>query len=313
MTTIVDAHHHLWDLRAPRYGWLQDAYDDSFFLGDYRAMCRDFLPTDLRRHVATADPTVTLAASVHIEAECDREGNPHPALAETRWLHEQYALHGLPNAIVAWVDLLAPDADEKLAQQAEFPLVRGVRFKPVVGRNVDDKPVGTGTLRDPGWHQALARLAAHGWRWDLRVPFWHLQEAAEMLQGAPPVPVVVNHTGLPWDRSEAGLAVWRTGMQALAALPNVYVKLSELAVKDRTWNVLENARIVVDAIAIFGWQRAIFASNFPVAGLNASYAEVLAMMREAMTLAKLTDVQQRAVWHDNALAFYDITIKEQSQ
>jgi len=309
MVAIVDAHHHLWDLREPRYGWLQDGYDDHFFLGDYRAMCRDFLPAHLRQQVATAGQAVTLAASVHVEAECNRD----QALAETRWLHQQHAGHGLPNAVVAWVDLLAPDADEQLAQQAAFALVRGVRFKPVVGRNPQDKPGATGTLADPRWHQALARLERHGWRWDLRVPFWHLKDAAEMLQDAPRVPVVLNHTGLPWDRSPAGLAAWRDGMQALAALPNVHVKLSELAVQGHDWNRTENAHIVADALAIFGWQRAMYASNFPVAGLNASYAEVLAMTRQAMALAKLDDAAQRAVWHDNAIAFYDIKIKEQAQ
>jgi len=309
MTAIVDAHHHLWDLREPRYGWLQDGYDDNFFLGNYRAMCRDFLPADLRQHVAAADTSVTLAASVHVEAECNRD----QALAETRWLHQQHAVHGLPSAVVAWVDLLAPDADEQLAQQAGFALVRGVRFKPVVGRDPGEQPAGRGTLADPGWHQALARLTMYGWRWDLRVPFWHLQDAADMLKDAPAVPVVLNHTGLPWDRSRTGLAAWRDGMQALAALPNVHVKLSELAVKDRVWDRAENARLVADALAIFGWQRAMFASNFPVAGLNASYAEVLAMMREAMALAQLDAAQQHAVWHDNAITFYGIQIEETSK
>jgi len=309
MIPIVDAHHHLWDLRQPWYGWLQDDYDDQFFLGDYRAMCRDFLPADLRRHVATAAQTVTLAASVHIEAECNRD----QALAETRWLHQQHAVHSLPNAIVAWVDLLAADAEDHLAQHTAYPLVRGVRFKPVVGRDAGDKPTGAGTLADPRWPQALAHLHRHDLRWDLRVPFWHLQDAAKLLKDAPPVPVVLNHTGLPWDRSAAGLAAWRAGMQALAALPNVHVKLSELAVKNHVWNRTENARIVAEALTIFGWQRAMFASNFPVAGLNASYAEVVAMTHEAMALAKLDTTQQRAVWHDNAIAFYDIPIKGEQQ
>jgi len=311
-TAIVDAHHHLWDLREPRYGWLQEAYDDTFFLGDYRAICRDFLPPDLKRQVASvtalAEPTVRLAASVHIEAECDRP----QALAETRWLHTQHSLHGLPNAVVAWVDLLAPDADEQLAQQAAFPLVRGVRFKPVVGRNPQDHPTGAGSLHDSRWPQALARLAQHGLRWDLRVPFWHLKDAASMLRDAPALPVVLNHTGLPWDRSPAGLAVWREGLCALASLPNVHVKLSELGLKQHPWDRAENARIVSDALAIFGWQRCLFASNFPVAGLNACYTELISMTCQAMALAKLDAAQQRAVWHDNARAFYDITIEEKS-
>jgi predicted TIM-barrel fold metal-dependent hydrolase len=43
---IVDAHHHLWDLNAGHYPTKQDQYDNNFFLGDYRKICRDYMPTD---------------------------------------------------------------------------------------------------------------------------------------------------------------------------------------------------------------------------------------------------------------------------
>ena len=87
-----------------------------------------------------------------------------------------------------------------------------------------------------------------------------------MLADAPDVDVVLEHAGLPWDRSDAGLARWRRGMEALAASPRVTVKISELGLRDAVWNEADNARIIRDTIAIFGAQRCLFASNFPVAG-----------------------------------------------
>ena len=293
---IVDSHHHLWDLRQIRYPWLGEDYDAAtFILGEYYLLCRDYLPQDFRESWSG----MPVVASVHIEAECDRS----QALAETRWVHEQAAASGLPNAIVAHVDLLAPDADERLAEHAAYPLTRSIRFKPVTSRRPQDSVAEQpGSLHDPRWPAALERLEKHGLAWDLRVPFWHLEEAAAVLRDFPKLPVVLQHTGLPWDRSEAGLAVWRRGMAALAALPNVHVRLSELGLRDRPWRLEDNLPVVRDAVAIFGWQRAMFGSNFPVAGLRISYPALVRAMVAA--LAPLDDRARQAIWCDNALAFY---------
>ncbi|KVN34781.1 amidohydrolase [Burkholderia stagnalis] len=299
---LVDAHHHLWRLGdGAHYPWLQERYDPArFILGDYAALCRDFDVDDYRRAAHGAP----LVASVHVEAERAHD----EALAETRWLHHVAAAHGLPSAVVAWVDLLAGDADERLAGQAAWPLVRGVRFKPRIAPAPDAAVDGPGTLRDARWPAALERLAAHGLGWDLRVPFWHLDEAAALLARAPAVDVVLEHAGLPLDRSAAGLVRWRRGMAALAALPRVSVKLSEFGLRDAAWNDAENRRIIREAIAIFGWERCLFASNFPVAGLRVTYPALLRTF--AAALADLDDGARRAIWHDNAIRVYWIDLNE---
>ncbi|AXF24803.1 amidohydrolase [Burkholderia pyrrocinia] len=299
---LVDAHHHLWRLDADaHYPWLQAQYDPArFMFGDYASLCRDFGVDDFR-HAAQGAPIV---ASVHVEAERARD----EALTETRWLHAVADAHGLPSAVVAWVDLLAGDADERLAEQAAWPRVRGVRFKPRTASAPDASIDGPGTLRDPRWPAALERLAAHGLCWDLRVPFWHLGDAAALLADAPGVDVVLEHAGLPWDRSDAGLARWRSGMEALAESPRVVVKISELGLRDAVWNDADNARIIRDTIAIFGWERCLFASNFPVAGLRVSYPALLRTF--ACAMASLDDAARRAIWYDNAIRVYRIALDE---
>ncbi|WP_179404548.1 amidohydrolase family protein [Burkholderia guangdongensis] len=301
---IVDAHHHLWRLGGEvRYPWLQGAYDpEHFILGDYADLCSDFGVDEFRRATGGA-PVV---ASVHVEAECARGD----ALAETRWLHDVAARHPIPSAVVAWVDLLAGDAPERLAEQAAYPLVRGVRFKPRTSATPDAAIDGPGTLADPRWPSALERLAAHGLSWELRVPFWHLDEAAARLADAPAVDVVLEHAGLPWDRSDAGLARWRRGMEALAANPRVSVKLSEFGLRDAGWNDAENRRIIGDTIAIFGAGRCMFASNFPVAGLRIAYPALVRMFAAALADVGLSDAARRAVWHDNAIRVYRIDLDE---
>ena len=68
---------------------------------------------------------------------------------------------------------------------------------------------------------AIARLARNGLRFDLQTPWWHLREAARLARDFPDTPIVLNHTGLPADRSAEGIAGWKRAMAQLAPCPNV--------------------------------------------------------------------------------------------
>jgi predicted TIM-barrel fold metal-dependent hydrolase len=297
---VVDAHHHLWDLARGRYPWLQGEYDpNEFFLGDYAALRHDFLPDDYR----AVSRGCNVVATVHVEAECDRSAQ----VAETAWVHEMNARYGLPNAVVAHVWFDRPETEERLAAHLEYPLVRGIRSKPVTSRSPAESVRGRpGTMQDEKWLRGFALLQKHGLSWDLRVPAWHLAEAAEVAAMFPDVPIVLNHHGFAWDRSEEGLGRWRGWMETLARQPNVHVKLSEFGVRDRAWDWAENTRILRDTLAIFGWRRCMFASNFPVSGLRIDYPGLVAGVARAID--HLAPEESRAVMCDNALAFYRIRL-----
>lgn len=295
---VVDAHHHLWSLAQGRYPWLQQEYDaGKFFLGDHRALCQDFLP----EHYREASRGCKLIATVHVEAERDRSEQ----VLETAWLHEQHAQHGFPNAVVAHAWLDRPETEERLREHLRYPLVRGIRSKPVTSAAPGDSVRGQpGTMQDERWLRGLALLPGLGLSWDLRVPSWHLAEAAEVAAMFPQLAIVLNHHGFAWDRSDEGLLQWRRGMERLAREPNVHVKLSEFGLRDQPWNETGNAAIVRETLAIFGWQRCMFASNFPVAGLRIGYRELVAAMLRM--IAHRAPEQQRAVMGGNALRFYRI-------
>ena len=294
---IVDAHHHLWRLSGGPlyYPWLQDPQPHDFFLGEYGSLKRDYLPPDYRRDAAGHHVVKT----VHVEAECCRDQQ----VAETRWLTELNARFGMPDAIVAHAWFHTPNAEEILAQQKAFPLVRGIRSKPVTGRRPGESVAGAaGSTQDPKWLAGLRLLRKFDLSWDLRVPPWHLEEAAQVVRRNADIAVVLNHTGFPWDRSEAGLALWRRGMRALAASEQVYCKLSCLCLQDGPWDYADNRRIVLETIEIFGLERCMFASNFPVDGLRLSFDR---MFRDFMRMtAALSASDRRKLFHDNAARFY---------
>ena len=293
--TLIDAHHHLWDLERNHDPWLSDEPLPNFFMGNYDALKRNFLPEDYRRQAGRHNVIKT----VHVEAEWDRNDQ----VGETRWLTELNGVCGMPDAIVAhaWFD--TEDTERVLAEQASFPLVRGIRSKPVTAPAPDQMQRGVaGSMQDPRWLKGFALLASHGLSWDLRIPPWHLVEAAEVAASFPHIPIALNHTGFPWDRSEEGLALWRHGMETLARQPNVHVKVSEFGLKDKPWDFESNWRVVHDAIAIFGPERCMFASDAPVSGLRIAFDPLVRAIKRMIAHLSVPD-QERFFWR-NAQRFY---------
>jgi predicted TIM-barrel fold metal-dependent hydrolase len=294
---IVDAHHHLWDLKAGRYPTKQDQYDEHFFLGDYRKICRDYLPGDYAADLAGFD----VIGSVHIQAGRAQAEQ----VEETAWLTEVHARTGLPSVFVGHAVFTQPDCAEILAGHAAFPRMRGIRSRPVTspgpGQSVAGQP---GTMQDDLWLRNFARLERHGMSWDMRIPYWHLAEGAEVARAFPGIPMVVNHSGLPLDRSEEGLALWREGLEALAACDNVVIKISELGLPHGRWDIPSNVRVVREAAAIFGPDRILFASNLPVASLSTDFRGIVAVMREGLKGASRETLEK--FFHRNAIRFYRI-------
>jgi len=294
---IIDAHHHLWDLERNYYPWLTDKPKRSEILGEYLGIRRTYMPEDYRRDTSG----FKIAKTVHVEAEHDRNHQ----VTETAWLHEMNANFGFPNAVVGHVWFTDPECEAKLAAHSAFPLFRGVRSKPITSERPDTGLRGTlGTMDDPKWRTGYALLEKHNLSFDLRVPYWHLDEAAELAQDFPKTPIALNHTGYPWDRSPEGLAGWRKSMEALARSPNVHVKVSELGLPDRPWTVESNRGVVLDAISIFGIERCMFGSNFPVAGLFAPYSTILRGMFDI--LKDRQEAELVAFFYANAKRFYRI-------
>jgi predicted TIM-barrel fold metal-dependent hydrolase len=293
--TLIDAHHHLWDLDENHYPWLSEHPEPNFFLGDYGPLKRNYLPEDYRRDASRHN----VLATVHCEAEWDR----NQQVGETEWLTGIHQAHGMPSAIVAHAWFHTANSEEVLARQAAFPLVRGIRSKPVTAPTPDAMAPGApGTMQDPRWLDGFSRLHKHRLSWDLRVPFWHLYEAAEVAAAFPGTPIVLNHTGFPWDRSREGLQAWKLAMEAIARQPNVQLKVSEFGLKDHAWNYESNRTIVRTAIAIFGIDRCMFASNFPVAGLRIDYDTLVTSV--SRMLDDFCDSDRHRFFVGNAASFY---------
>jgi len=239
-----------------------------------------------------------VVGSVYVEAEWA----PEDPLGETRYVSGLAAAENCPNAIVAQAWLDRDDMEAVLAGQAAFPLTRSVRHKP--GGPGTPAEVGqTRTLMsNERWRRGYALLARYGLHFDLQVPWWNLPEAAALSRDFPETLLIVNHAGVPGARDADTLAGWRRGMEAVAAQPNTAVKLSGICLPGRTWTDADAAPVVRDTIAIFGPDRVMMGSNFPVDGLLASFGAIFTTFKTLT--AHHAPAEQRAMFHDNAQRIY---------
>ena len=289
---IVDAHQHFWDPASNYHPWLRDEPPIPFRYGDYAAIRRRYLPPDYLAEVAPC----RIAGTVYVETEWD----PRDPVGETLYVENLRREFGLPTVSVAQAWLDRDDCAAVLEQQAAFQFVRSVRHKPRANALPTD--TAPGGMTDTKWRDGFARLRPNGLRFDLQTPWWHLQEAAQLARDFSDTQIILNHTGLPSDRRMDAIAGWRRAMALLADCPNAAVKISGIGRRGVPWTAADNREIVLTTIELFGADRCMFASNFPVDSLCASFATIFSGFREIVR--DFPDNEQRALFHDNARRIY---------
>jgi predicted TIM-barrel fold metal-dependent hydrolase len=280
---IVDAHQHFWDPRAHYYPWLCDEPPIRFRYGDYRALRRRYLPPDYLADAAG----FRVRKTVYVEAEWD----PADPVGEMRYVDGLRRAYGLPTVAVAQAWLHHANAPGVIERQAAFPFVRSVRHKPAPG-----------AMGEAAWRRGFAALAPNGLRFDLQAPWTQLGEAARLAADFPDTQIILNHAGLPAERSAEGIAGWKQAMTALAARPNVAVKISGLGQPAQRWTSEANRDIVLTVIDLFGAARCMFASNFPVDGLCASFADIYGGFLEITR--DFPAAERSALFAGNAIRIY---------
>ena len=203
---IIDAHQHFWDLDHNYLPWLMDDPPIKFRYGDYSALKRNYWPADYRDDSADFD----VVGTVFVETEWD----PRDPTGEVGWVESLKAREGLPTVMVAQAWLDRADAPEVLEFHGRSPIVRGIRHKPRAASRPDVvEPGAPGSMGDPAFRRGFAMLGPNGLSYDLQTPWWHLGEARALADEFPDTQIILNHTGLPSDRSPEGLAGWRAAMR----------------------------------------------------------------------------------------------------
>jgi predicted TIM-barrel fold metal-dependent hydrolase len=292
---IIDAHHHLWDLSLDRHPWLAASAGERGGLGDLAPLRRNYLPEDYRRDATRQN----IVASVHVEAGWASDDG----LSETRWLETLDKTGGIAARYVVHVPLASGEAPALIEAQARFSPVVGVRDVLSWSEDPARRFAARGDLiDDPQWRAGLARLESRGLVFDLMVFPNQLAQAERLARDFPNQLFVLNHCGSPIDRDGEGMRRWREGLALLGRAPNVSIKISDLVAYDHHWTLESLTEVVLHCLECFGTARAMFASDFPVAGLHASFDEVYDAFKAIAS--QLSADEQRALFFANAARLY---------
>ncbi len=295
---IVDAHFHLWDLKANYYPWLSDGNRPSV-VADYSSLRKDYLVADLLADMAGLD----VIAGVHIQAEHD----PRDHVRETRWLQgvaDAPASRGFPHAIVANADLAAPDAERVLEAHCEFRNVRGIRQ--AAHRRLEETPPYD-PLLDPKWLANFRLMAKYRLSFDLQLFPEQVDAAVSLMRANPDVQFILTHCGIPLWPEPARRVVWRQSIPKLAACPNAAVKISGFGLYDTHWDAKSIDPIVAPVVEAFTPARCLLASNFPVERIVRKYADVWRIYGEYF--AGWSQEEREALFFRNALRYYRIDLR----
>ena len=291
---MIDAHHHIW--RQKDLPWLLGPERPRIF-GPYAAIKRDYPVEEYCSDIKGTG----INKSVYVQANWA----PNWFKDEIAWVQSVADRIGWPHAIVGFLDFTNDDVAPALKSLKDYSLLRGFRQQfhwhenPLYRFAPDRRQVA-----DPRVAENIGRLAEHGFTFDLQVFPGQMADAAELADACPGVTFILQHAGMLEDQSQAGWKAWRTAMTDLAKRKNVVTKLSAFGTFIHRNDPDFIADIVKETVSIFGADRCMFGSNFPIEKLWTSYQDLIGAFEKAT--AKFTKKQKLQIFNDTAARVYRV-------
>jgi L-fuconolactonase len=281
MGFVIDAHHHFWDPAKASYPWMTDA------LAPIR---RRFGPDDLEPLLAPngVDRTVLVQTRSSFD--------------ETREFLATAAQHDFIAGVVGWVDLTG-DVAKQIARLRSEP---GGKKLVGIRHQVHDEA-------NPEWldkkdvRRGIAAVGKASLAYDILVRTRELPAALSLVKALPEMRFVIDHIAKP-PIASGEIDEWAARMRPLAALPNVFVKLSGLVTEAdwKRWTVRDITPYVQRVLEWFGPERCVFGSDWPVCLVAASYARVIDVCGQ--TIGDLASADRERIFGGNAAEIYRLPV-----
>ncbi len=289
---VIDSHFHVW--RQADLPWLSGPMQPRIF-GPYEAIRRDY---PMREYLADL-AGCGVEKSIYVQANwpVDR------AVEEAAWIETLGLETGWPHGLVAYADMTVADARPALDRLTRFPRLRGIRQQLHWHENALYRFASKPDLcADPALRRNVALLADYGLVFDLQVFAGQMAGAADLAASCPRVTFVLQHAGMAEDLTPAGRASWRAGMALLAAQPNVVVKVSGFGTFIHRNDADHIAWLITQTVGLFGADRCLWGSNFPIEKLWTSYDALLDAHRRGA--GGLSEAERDAIFFNTARRVY---------
>lgn len=283
---IIDTHQHLWDTTKFRLDWQQDAeaapLRRSFVMSDYLEATKGLNVVKTIYMEVDVAPEQQWDEVAYVTDLCQKGDNPMRAAVVS-------GRPGLPG-FEAYV--------RKLATNKNIKGIRQVLHNPT-------NPAGY--CLQPKFVESIQLLGELGLSFDLCVRAGEVVDAAKLVRQCPKTRFILDHCGnMSVTSKDAALrAKWKQGMQEMAALPNVMCKVSGIIVTaNHEWKPEDLAPNINETLDIFGEDRVMFAGDWPVCTLRATFSQWLGALKQIVKSRPVAF--QKKLFHDNAAKFYGV-------
>ncbi|AIQ54756.1 amidohydrolase family protein [Paenibacillus sp. FSL R7-0331] len=274
----IDAHQHYWKITRGDYGWITP---------ELPVLYRDFMPVDLEPLLQTQ----SLDGSIIVQAA--------PTVEETDFILSIADKSPSVLGVVGWLDLFDPNHRRIYEKFRQHPKFKGFRIM------IQDMPDAYRIL-EPGFVKALRGYAEEGVSVDLLLVPDQMDVVLQLLEQVPNLRGVIDHMAKPPIRNK-DMEPWKQYMTAFARYPQIYCKLSGMVTEGEhhRWRKEDFLPYIRTVIELFGPQRVMFGSDWPVCLLAADYSEVMDILICSLPEA-WGEYERGCLLGDNAKAFYKL-------
>jgi L-fuconolactonase len=273
----IDAHHHLWRYTPEEYGWI----DESM-----QMLQRDFLPTDLKAAMATADIDGTIAVQAR------------QTLEETRWLLDMADANQAIRGVVGWAPIAGEEFPGCMEEFDGRAKLKGLRH--VIQGERDEHYI----LRED-FNSGIRTMAGSGLVYEILIYERHLADTIYFVDEHPDQPFVLDHVAKPLIAAGV-LQPWASQLMELGQRENVWCKLSGM-VTEANWKswTPEKLKPYLDvAVEVFGPERLMAGSDWPVCLVASDYARWWGMLRDYF--ADFSEAERARVFGATAVEVYGL-------
>jgi L-fuconolactonase len=277
LTAIIDSHQHFVDIDSFQYYWMKP---------ELEVLNRSFLPPDVAPELKSASISKTVAVQAH------------PSVKEAYYLLHLAESYEFIGAVVAWVDLTRDDIDQTLEEYTSQALIRAVRHQ-----TAENEPADWFLRQDV--LRGLQAVARSGLAYDLLIRPQHLKSILGVAQKIPALKMVVEHMAKP-PVYTGRLEPWASDIANLAKIPSIFCKVSELVTEANhaSWTVEDLKPYIHHIIDVFGFERLMWGSGWPVCLLAATYGQTLQSTLEA--IGPMNEAERLLFLGENANLFYGL-------
>lgn len=289
---MIDSHFHIW--RQADLPWLTGPMVPRIF-GPYEPIRRDYAIEEF-----LADQKESgIEKAVYVQTNWAKERFED----EVAWVQKTADETGWPHAIVGFADMTVDDVRPQLDRLKRYPLVRGVRMQ-LHWHEVPDYRFAPSARQvvDPAVRANIARLKDYGFSFDLQLFPAQMRDGAALVGENPDIDFILTHCGMLTDTARETVEAWEAGLRTLAPFPNLSSKLSGLGTFVHRNDPDLIAVIVAKAVEIFGSDRLMFGSNFPIEKLWTDHPSMTNAFREAA--APLSEADRANIFRNTAERVY---------